>query len=230
MPAKPAKKIMVQGTGPSRLNRDPRASNDPYAVLAGLHVNGKPVEDLPYAQVGKLRYYDTDEAIEKRNVGKTGHGIKIASGGRARVTATDPAKAIEERRDFRSEQSVEIFDAPDPMREIADAHVGPGMSPKFLSPARVARSGTRGFEIVNDKHGDPVKLGEMVLAQMPVERVKARNRTFQRKGQARVQEIRERFEEGQQRINRDARAGRPSALAEDEIPGFGDGLHSDGED
>jgi hypothetical protein len=123
----------------------------------------------------------------------------VGSSGRARVTATEFGKSVEERGEFRA-QHLEVWEAPDPMKEIAEKHVGPGMRAKFLNPDRVARDGPRGFEVVKDENGDPVKLGRMVLGQMPEERAQARDRFYRKKGADRLQRITEEHEERQREL------------------------------
>lgn len=217
MPVKPKRKTMVQGVGASKLNRDP-AGPSVYEALAGLHVGGVPIETLPENMVARLSYQHTDEAIAKRNIGKVDSA--------ARVTAGPLEKNIAHRRDFRREQK-EPWEAPDPMKDIAEKYIDPGMSAKFLSPAKVAREGTRGYEVVKDDHGDPVKLGQMVLGVMPKDRSQARRKYYQDRGKQRLQKINQQADELQRAV-RDGDS-RPFALAGDSLEP-GDGLHSDREE
>jgi hypothetical protein len=196
-----SKKIMAQGIGPSKLNRDKNAPDDPYGPLKGLHVGGIPIEDLPVKLVVRLTKRHTDEAIAEHDARATGHGIQVGSGGRARVTATDFGKSVEERRDFRADAGpMEIFEAPDPMKELVDRHIQPGMRPKFMSPGRVDRDGTRGFEIVKNENGDPVRMGRMILGQMPEAKARARNEFYRKKGSERLAAIENEHEERQREL------------------------------
>ena len=192
---------VIAGVGESPIFRDPNAP-DPYEILRGCHVNGKPISELPEEVVAVLTFQHTDESIAQRNEGKVENA--------ARVTQSELSKSIQERADFR-ESSPEPWEARDVMKEITDKYVAPGFKGKFLSPRKISRQGTRGHEVVRDERGDPVKLGEMILGQMPIEKVQRRNRAYQQKSQARLNQMKEEFQEGQQRIVRDA-GERPSAL------------------
>jgi hypothetical protein len=209
-------KIMAQGVGPSKLNRDATACYDPFAALCGLHFGGKPVEAMPEADVARLAYQHSDEAIAARNAGKVDSA--------ARVTAGPFEKSVAARRDFRQAQK-EPWEAPNPMGEIADAHTPPGMTPKFLSPAKLDREGPRGYEIVKNAAGDLVRLGRMVLGIMPKERSKLRADHYRGLGNARLKRIEQENEE-QQRALRDGNP-RPFALAGGASLDPGDGLYSD---
>lgn len=173
-----AKKPMSRGVGESKRFRAADAPSV-YERLAGRHVGGIPIEDLDEELVARLSIQHTDEDIAARNAGKVDTGV--------RVTAGPLEKAIEHRRDFRRENN-EPWEAPDPMKELIDAHVAPGMRAKFLSPTTSARQGTRGYEVIKDK-GEPVKLGELMLAQIPAEKAEARQRAIRQRGQARMDEI-----------------------------------------
>jgi len=196
-----AKKIMIQGVGPSKLNRDPKAPS-PYEALKGLHVAGVKIEDLPENLVVKLSYQHTDESIAERNEGKAESVGRVTSAARARVTASEFGRSVEERRDFRrdAETPQEVYEAPDPMKEIVEAHVAPGMRAKFLSPGRVDRDGTRGYELVKNIKGELVRLGRMMLGVMPETKAKARSEFYRKKGSERLTAITEEHEERQREL------------------------------
>jgi len=183
------KKIMSRGVGPSKLHRDPHAP-DPYGHLRGLHVGGVKIETLPEEMVARLSFDHTDEAIEQRNAGKSetaGH-VHAVGGDRARVTGGDFDRQVEERRDF-CQGGVEPWEAPDPMKELAEQHVAPGMAPKFLSPIQIDKRGLRGHEIVKDSSGQPIKVGRMMLGQMPEPKARARREHYRKLGDARLAAI-----------------------------------------
>jgi hypothetical protein len=197
-----SKKIMVQGHGPSKVNRDP-AARSAYEALKGLHVGGKAIEDLPEDMVIRLCYEHTDEAIAKRNQGKEPYGstrVQNLAGDCAPVTATDFDRQVEERRDFRGDENLETWEAPDPMKELAEKHVSKGMVPKFLSPSQIDRRGTRGYEIVKDSKGQPVKVGQMVLGQIPETKARARNEHFRKQGGERLAAVETNFKEQQRQL------------------------------
>jgi hypothetical protein len=199
-----AKTRMVQGTGESKLNRDPDAPSI-YAALKGRHVGGVPIEELPEILVAKLSIQHTDEDIAERNAGRAEpSGIQVGhSGARAPMTAREFGRSVEERRDFRQDATTDIFEAPDPMKEIIEKHVPLGMSAKFLSPGKIEQEGLRGFEVVKDSKGDPVKLGRMVLGVMPKPKAKARNTFYRNKGTATLAKIEEDFRERQRELSED---------------------------
>jgi hypothetical protein len=208
-----AKAKSVQGVGNSR--RFGGTTRLMRQALAGLHVGGRSVEDLPAHDLARLDYQHTDEGIAARNTGR--------SESLARVLIDPVEKSIRQRGDFRASE-INQFEAPDPMGDLVKKHVPPGMRAKFLSPRRIARHGLRGCEVVTDRHGDPVKLGEMVLGQMPEQLAQSRNRTYQRKGQARLQSIKQDLDEGQQRILGNARRRSAAMPANDSLSA--DGPHS----
>lgn len=167
------------------LGGDPNA--DAIAHLRGLHVGGEPVESLPQEVWHLLTRQHTDEGIAEANAGKlkpgdVGYGLRVGDG--------PLEKSIEERRDFRRDQ-METWEAPDPMKALADAHVGPGFRPRFLSQDRLNKEGNlgRGFEVVTDAKGDPVKLGSLVLARMPEDLADKRNDAVRSKGKAQLREV-----------------------------------------
>jgi len=183
---------MAQGIGESKIFAAPEGTFPDNPVL-DCRVGGVRVRDLPLEAQGRILYQQTDEGFAERNAGK----VESA----ARVTAGPFDKAVEERRDFRANE-MEPWMAKDPMKELIDAHIGPGMKGKFLSPSKCERDGTRGFKpvLVN---GEPVKLGNMPLAEMPIELVERRNRTYRAKDAAALQQITEQFVTNQEREARD---------------------------
>lgn len=196
------KKIMVQGHGPSKVNRDP-AARSAYEALKGLHVGGKPVEELPEEMVIRLCYEHTDEAIAKRNQGKEPYGstrVQSLAGDRAPVTATDFDRQVLERRDFRETENLQTWEAPDPMKELAEQYVAPGMVPKFLSPSQIDRRGTRGFDLVKDLSGRLVQVGRMILGQMPESKARARREHFRKQGGERLAAVETNFKEQQRQL------------------------------
>jgi hypothetical protein len=194
------KKIMSRGVGPSKVHRDPQAG-DPYAHLRGLHIGGVPIADISEDLVARLSYDHTDEAIAERNAGKAESAVHVrsAAGDRAPVTAGDFDRSVEERRDFRQNQ-LEPWEAPDPMKELTEKHVPPGMAAKFLSPAQCDKRGLRGYELVKDSEGQPVKVGRMMLGQMPEPKARARREHYRKVGAARLAAIEEEHAERQRRL------------------------------
>lgn len=165
----------------SRTFGDPEAAQFP-PYLIGKHVGGFRCEDLPAELWGALSVQHTDEDIAARNSGK-GESA-------ARVTRSELDGAIQERRDFRESEN-EPWMAPDPMRALADAHVKPGFRAKFLSEQKLNKEGNygRGFEVVLDPHGKPVKLGTLVLGQIPEAKARQRNEHYRQKSAGALEEV-----------------------------------------
>lgn len=184
------------------LRRD-RAPAEP----SGLTVGGVAIEELAGGHL--IPYGNTDQGIEERM--SRPHAT-------AHVTRSEPPKPVvkggsfDKNREARaaSRLGMEMFDAPDPLKELAEAHVKPGFRAKFLSPAKVARQGTRGFEVIK-VDGEPITLGAMVLAQIPEERAIARNQTFQEQGAAKLRAAKEEHQEQINQLERDAGVRRPGA-------------------
>ncbi len=159
----------------------------PESSILDCHVGGVLVGDLPCEVQGRILYQQTDEGIEEFNAGK----VESA----ARVTQDQYSKTLEHRRDAVKDQGMEPWQAPDPLKEVADAHTPEGMKAKFLSPARVAKDGTRGYEVVKDGRGDPVRVRDMVLGVMPESKVEQRNAFYRSKANQAISEIQKRHRE-----------------------------------
>ena len=166
--------------------------------LLDLHVGGMLVRDMPIEQQHRLVYQQTDEGITEMNEGKSPHRIETV---RDEVT-----KACEQRRD-QITSGMEPWEANNPMAALERQHVRPGFKGKFLSPAKMAKEGgaTGGYEIVKDERGDPVKLRNMPLGEMPIERVEKRNRFYRQKAADAAGEIKKNY----------LRDGGPTAVATD---------------
>ncbi len=172
------------------------------------HVNGQRVPD-GFAHV--VPYELTDEGINERRKAANG---KFATG--ATVTRGPLDAAIEQRRDFRRDE-MEPWEANDPMGDLAKAHVGAGMRPAFLSPDVIAKQGMRGYVAVPGKNGDPVTLGNMILAQMPEEKAQRRQEHYEGIGRAALTDMQGKFVEEQEKISRVAgrRPGSTTSSPED---------------
>ncbi len=163
------------------------AGTYPEPAILDCHVGGVLIRDLPVEVQGRILYQQTDEGIEEFNRGKVE--------GAARVTRDEYTGACLERRDAIREQGMEPWEAPNPLKEVADAHVEPGMKAKFLSPKRIDEAGTRGFEIVRHENGEPVKVRNMVLGQMPASKAEQRNKHYRDQANAAIAEIKRQYAE-----------------------------------
>lgn len=186
------------GVGESKRFNAPEGTFEP---VPELHVGGVPLSDLGEAAAA-IPYGNTDEGIAERMAKP--HAV-------TQIVRDELDNKIAERRDFLSNESLEPWEAPDPMLELTNRHIVPGMRPKFLSPEKVRMAGTRGFEVVKDERGDPVKLGNMILGQMPEAKAIARNKHYQELGLRKQAEMTIEFQEQQERLLRDA-GMRPGAF------------------
>lgn len=101
-------------------------------------------------------------------------------------------KALDQRRDDVKNRDMPMYEARDPLKEVADKFAVPGMKAKFLSQARIKDAGGTGaYEVVRKENGDPVTVKGMVLGHAPEEMVKARNKHFQQRGNQLLEQITE---------------------------------------
>lgn len=141
--------------------------------ILDCHVGGVLVRELPVEVQGKILYQQTDEGIAEANEGK--------QEARARVVTDEYRKSLDHRRD-RILEGQEPWQAPNAMKELAEKHVRPGFTPRFLSPAMIDKRGMRGWEPVLDENGNQVKARNMILAEMPKDAAERRNKHFRDKG------------------------------------------------
>lgn len=132
----------------------------PNPVL-DLHVGGVAIRDLPLDMQGRILYQQTDEGIAENNAGKVDSA--------ARVTKDGFTKTLEHRKDAVRDEGMSLDEAPNPMKELMEEHLKPGMKGRFLSPRVLDRRGRRGWEPVLDASGQQVKVRDMILAQKPAE-------------------------------------------------------------
>jgi hypothetical protein len=211
---------MTQGVGESKPFTAPEGTY-PESGTLDCHVGGVLVRDLPSDMQGKILYQQTDEGIAEHNQGRSELAVHVtdqhdrAMGGAKVAAQRGDVRGVREAFDVVRDVALgesggtgptELWEARDPLGEVADAHVGPGMRPHFLSERRNQEAGTRGWKIVKDEHGDPVRVGTLVLGQMPEERAEARNRFFREKSQTAVAQVEQQFHETQEQANREAGA------------------------
>jgi hypothetical protein len=145
----------------------------PEPEILNCHVGGVLVRELPVEVQNRIVYRQTDEGIAQANEGKS--DLRISFG------ADSFTKACEQRKDMIIDRGMEPWEAPNPMGDLEKAYVRPGFKGKFLSPRKCDKDGTRGYVMVKDENGRPVKLRDMMLAEMPIERVKARTKFYSEK-------------------------------------------------
>jgi hypothetical protein len=159
--------------------------------MLNCHINGVRIRELNLEPqvLAALDYWGTDEGIAERNARPN---VRPPSGVELGRDGFD--KALEQRRDDVKGRDMEMYEARDPLKEVADRYVKPGMKPKFLSPARIKDAGGVGdYQVVKDENGDPVRVKGMVLGEMPVKRAEARNRHFRERGNQMLRQIGEEY-------------------------------------
>jgi len=76
-----------------------------------------------------------------------------------------------------------------PLEEAVEKYGNPGMAPKFLSPLCIERFGMRGYVVVTKPNGDPVKVGTLIMAEIPKAMAERRLRHYAEMSNKQVREI-----------------------------------------
>lgn len=90
-----------------------------------------------------------------------------------------------------------------PMEEAVMKYGTPGMAPKFLSERCIGVLGMRGYVIVKDEKGDPVKVGTLIMGEIPLRMAEARRRHYADESEQMVRESAESFEDTAERAIRE---------------------------
>jgi hypothetical protein len=139
-----------------------------------------------------LDYWATDEGIAERNARpemREPSGISLGVDGFG--------KALQQRRDDVKDRDINLYEARDPFKEAAQ-FAGPNMRPKMLSGDAIKNGGTGDWDIVkyptdHARAGEPVKVRDMVLGQMPEAKAKARNEHYRARGNNMLKQISEKW-------------------------------------
>jgi len=159
----------------------------------------------------------TDEGLAERAAERRAKGKPEGSG--IRVEARDPAE-FEERiaanaqaqpdmdrqlkaRMAAQEGAIEPWEAPDVNEHLTRKHIKPGFRGRFLSPSTINMRGMRGFAPVKDADGNTVRMGNMILAQMPEERARKRERYYKDKADSELRGVNENFQTAVERASAD---------------------------
>lgn len=81
-----------------------------------------------------------------------------------------------------------------PLKEAVNRYSTPGFAVKFMSESCIAQLGMRGYRIVRD-HGDPVKIGTLIMAEIPIAIAERRLREYAEESKANVREAEENYQE-----------------------------------
>jgi len=218
MPKTTEKKPTAPGVGESKIfgghHQRPKGEID----IMECHVDSVPVKELPPEHQAQIWYAITDEGIAERMI-KLREAGKVG-GPKVEITKSEYQGKVEEFGDFRKDHPFNQSVAPDPLKEAADKHVGPGFVPKFLSDAVVAKRGRRGFEPVIDHNGDPVKVGGMTLARIPVAEAERRRAIAHEKSERSIRQIKAEHIKEQEQILSDG-GFRPNQV---QVPDLDQGL------
>ena len=159
------------------------------------HIKGVLVSDLnlPPQVIAALDYWSTDEGIEERNANpnvRPPSGVELGRG--------EFEKSLDQRRHEVKDRDFPLYEARDPLKEVADRYVGPGFRPKFLRPNKVKEESTGDYEVVkypegHPRAGDPVRVKGMVLGQVPEEVAVARNAHYRKRGNDMLKQIGEQY-------------------------------------
>ena len=103
-----------------------------------------------------------------------------------------------------------------PMEEAVMRYGTPGMAPKFLSERCIGVLGLRGYVIVKDENGDAVKVGTLIMGEIPIRMADARRRHYADESEKAVREAADQFEDTAARAIRDGGKGGISVLRDGE--------------
>lgn len=92
-----------------------------------------------------------------------------------------------------------------PMREAVQRYGRPGMAVKFLSDRCMDVLGRRGYEIVKDEKGAPVKIGTLIMGEIPEEWAERRRQHFAEESESAVRAQEDAYFETAEREIRDSR-------------------------
>ncbi len=91
-----------------------------------------------------------------------------------------------------------------PLLEAVQRYGSPGMAPKFLSESCIAALGMRGYRIVRQKNGDAVKVGTLIMAEIPQRIANARREKYAAESRAQVRESEQAYQDNIERAVREA--------------------------
>lgn len=170
-----ARKIMSTGVGESKQF----GATGEKEAKPQRHVNGVPVDQTPMGHLLASTYSD-EELAERAKLPKA----------RTSVVADEFDRSVLKQYED-SQFSAEPWMETNPMNAIAKKFVPEGHTGRFLGERKVAVDGLRGWQPVKTTNGDPVKLGNMTLASMPIETAERRNNFFRKMDADKISQIRD---------------------------------------
>lgn len=123
--------------------------------------------------------------------------IAVAEAFRKRILEI-PTRTVEVEAD-RSDAMIYA----QPMEEAVMRYGTPGMAPKFLSERCIGVLGLRGYVVVKDEKGEPVKVGTLIMGEIPLRMAEARRRHYAEESEQAMREAADQFEDVAARAIRD---------------------------
>lgn len=153
------------GIGESKVFTAPEGTFDDQPVL---HMGGKPI---PPELLHAVPWANTDEGIAE---------AEARPGPRASVEVLSD-ETMPGRHAQRFKESAEQgkpWLAGNEMMRLMDVYRPEGHKVRFLADEVNKKSGLRGYQVVKDEHGEPVRFGNSVLGSVPDKRAREMERDF----------------------------------------------------
>lgn len=197
-------------------NRPPAESE---SRLAGCHVGGIPVENLPPEMRAHLRFELTDEGTLLRD---REYQAKLAAGQVSRIEMESDQET--ERKRFgvmgdRLKRGATPEECGNPMQDLIAQHLEPDESGRWMDPETVDILGPRGFTPVLDKDGNKVTCGQSFLGKRSREAEELAQRRKAARNAAKLTAIQQQVsEQAEQLAHAQRAAGLPVGVTGAPIP------------
>lgn len=153
------------------------------ALVRNLTVNGAPAPDnVPFAL--------TDQGIERRNRERAALGYSESS-----INIT----GFVDQADKGVMRAVRTWGDYDPLAEAKSRVERPDRRYRYLSPRVMEKKGLRGWELERGERGEGVRVGELLLASMPEDAARERDRHYMAQASEKESEARGEYDEKQER-------------------------------
>lgn len=145
----------------------------------------------------------SEDGIKRRNANLRKRGRLADPGTTVKIVRDEFDGAIQARMDA-ADGKIEPWLSPDPLKDAVARVPNPNMRRRLLSARVIKRRGMRGWEPVKDKKGDLVKVGDMFLGEMPMERAVKRNAHYQEQGNALIRDAEASHQQTVEKLQKDA--------------------------
>jgi len=176
---------------PGLLEQIERVGLEEYAAMTAEAIKLKGPNAVPDPMMRR----GLQQAIKKFGV------AKVAQAFSDRIMEI-PSRIVEIEAD--RDEDDEIFGRP--LEDAVRRWGHPGMAPKFLSERCIGALGMRGYVIVKDDHGDPVKVGTLLMGEIPIATAERRRYLAAKASDDAVRDQEDAYLSSQQRMLRDAGA------------------------